>query len=267
MIAVDRTSKDPFFRYKMPPVVVNNDPSKTVIVNLDQIAKAICRNPAHIIKFLSINFGCTCVFTPKYALNGSFDILKVQNGIYDFIDLFVLCKSCRNPETRFLFEEPLKRICNSCGSVIPQETTKLNGLIMKDKAVNEDKNYELSNKNSLSLLLKSEGDSSKEIFKCYEQESWGIDQIFNDYIKPKDMKQLSLVFKEFTLDQILENIENMLEMHKKEDKIDSFLKVLIKLGYSAENISEYFAKPRKDKKRSAFLKKNAEFYLENLEEE
>lgn len=268
MIPVDRTSKDPFVRYKMPAVAISNDPSKTVILNLDSIAKEIYRNPVHIIKFLSINFGCTCVLSPKYALNGSFDIQKIQNGIYDFIDMFVLCKACRNPETRFLFEEPLKRICNSCGSVIAQENNKLNTLIMrdKDKTVNEDTKYDASNKNSLSSLLKLEGDQSNQICECYEQESWTIEQIFSDYLKPKDIKQLSLVFRNYKLDQILEAIEGMLETHKKEDKIDGFLKSLIKLGYSIDEITEYFSTPRKGKKRSPFLKKNADFFLQNVEE-
>lgn len=267
MIPVDRQSKDPFYRYKMPSVAVANDPSKTVLLNLDAISKAICRNPAHILKFLSINFGCTCVFTPKYALNGAFDIQKIQSGIYDFIDIFVLCKSCRNPETKFLFEDVLKRLCNSCGSVIPQEANKLNVMIMKDKDKfsNEDTKYDTSNKNSISSLLKLEGDQSQQIYECYKQEGLSIEQLFSEYLKPKDFKQLSLVFKEFSIEQILENVENMLEINKKEDKIELFLNSLVKQGFQVTEIENYFSKPRKDKKRSPLIKKNAEFFLSNQE--
>lgn len=267
MIPVDRQSKDPFYRYKMPSVAITNDPSKTVLLNLDAISKAVYRNPAHILKFLSINFGCTCVFTPKYALNGSFDIQKVQAGIYDFVDIFVLCKACRNPETKFVFEDVLKRSCNSCGSVIPQDFNKLNVVIMKDKDKfsNEDTKYDTSNKNSINSLLKLEGDQSQPIFECYKQEGLSIEQLFNEYLKPKDFKQLSLVFKEFHLDQILENVENMLETNKKEDKIELFLAALVKLGFQISEIEEYFSKPRKDKKRSPLIKKNAEFFINNQE--
>lgn len=268
MIPVDRQSKDPFFRYKMPQVSIANDASKTIILNLDIIAKAICRNPQHILKFLSINFGCTCVFTPRYALNGTFDIQKVQSGIYDFIDIFVLCKACRNPETKFVYEENLKRLCNSCGSLILQENNKLNSTIMKDKdkSSNEDTKYDASNKNSIGFLIKQEGDQSHQIYDCYKQEGLDISNLFSEYLKPKDLKQLELVFKEFKLDQILENIENMLEANKKEDKIELFLNSLVKIGYTVAEIEEYFSKPRKDKKRSPLIKKNVDFFLNNQEE-
>lgn len=70
MIAVDRNINDPFYRYKMPEVVVAHETSRTVIQNLEQIAKAISRNPIHILKFLSMSFGCTCVSGPQHALKG-----------------------------------------------------------------------------------------------------------------------------------------------------------------------------------------------------
>ncbi len=259
----------------MPPVQINNEASKTVILNLDLISKSLHRNSSHIIKFLSINFGCTCVFTPKYALNGSYDIQKIQNGIYDFIDIFVSCKSCKNPETRFVFEkdsreskdQALARTCNSCGSTITQENHKLNAMIIKDKdkLINEDTKYEISNKNTLTALLKAEGDQSQQILESFEQEKWTLSQIFSENFKAKDIKNLSLIFKKFEFDQILENLENMLENNKKEDKVDLFLKALLKIGYSVDEIENYFTKPRKDKKRSSFLKKNVDFFIENKE--
>ncbi|ELA41539.1 uncharacterized protein VICG_01403 [Vittaforma corneae ATCC 50505] len=255
MIPIDKSSNDPFYRYKMPEVVVSHETSKTVIQNLEQISKSLSRNPAHILKFLSMSFGCTSALGQKYALNGSFDSNRIQNGIYDFIDCFVLCTKCRNPETKFLFGKALKRSCNSCGAIFEQESHKLNILIAKDKGVNEDTKYEMNNKSNLYALLKEEQDNSKRICEVYKQESMTLDQLFSEYVKAKELKQLRLVLNEFKVDKILACVENMLESFKKEDKIDEYVHSLANVGFSVDDIHESISKPRVGKKRSPIVKK------------
>ncbi|KAM0680170.1 eukaryotic translation initiation factor 5 [Glugoides intestinalis] len=246
----------------MPEVLVTHETSKTVIKNLEQVSKALSRNPGHIIKFLSMDFGCTCTTGQKYALNGSFDENRIQAGIYDFIDAFVLCKACGNPETRFLNETPLKRGCNSCGAEFVQESHKLNSLIAKDRSANEDTKYEASNKTNLQVLLKEDTDNSQRIYEIFQRETWSLENIFTDYIRAKDLKKLSLVLKQFKVNKILENIENMLESKKKEDKAEGFLEVLLELGFSRDELVEYLSSPRVGKKRSPLLKKIFDVFCE-----
>ena len=259
---IDRLSKDQFYRYKMPAVIINIETNKTVIANIEQIAKSLHRDPIHINKYLGI---CTSVYSNnKYFLNGQYDNNKIQSTIYDYIDFFVLCKECGNPETKFFYDtSSFKRNCNSCGAQIEQDFHRLNTTIIKDinKGVNEDTKYE--NKSSISSLIKEETDQSEEILNIYRRENMNISQIFNELIKPKEIKQLSKIIKEEQIWNILENIENMLEINKKEDKIQLYLKALLKEGVSMGEIQSYFDVPRKNKKRSAILKKNAEYFFDS----
>lgn len=269
-VPVDRTSKDPFFRYKMPVLQAVHETSRTALPNLDQVARALYRDPLHILKFLSISLGCTQVKDgSRYFLNGSFDAARLQKFIFDFIDLFVLCKCCRNPETRFVCDEGLlKRSCSSCGAVVAQESHKINNMIMKDieKCVNDDTKYDVSNGMNIESLLRGEGDASERIYEAYKREDMALGDLFAEYFKPSALRQFSKVFAEHRAEDILEQIEGMLESSRKEDKIESFLKALCKMGVSIDSIDEYFAKPRKGKKRSPLIKKNAEYFISNFED-
>lgn len=262
MIPVNRYSADPFYRYKMPPVQINHDSTKTYIINLDQIAKSLHRNPHHILKYLSYNLGCTCI--DKNILNGVFNSIRIQSSIYDFIDIFVLCKSCENPETKFLFDSGLQRRCNSCGEIFDQEENKLNHLIIKDKnhIVNEDTKYDHDSVESKAVV------ENQEFFKKLEENTseTNLHNIFSNFIKIKDLSKFDSFLKLSNIDEILLNIENMLEKFEKEEKIENYLNHLIKLGFSIDSIEKYFSTPKSDKKRSPLIKKNVEYYFENLEE-
>lgn len=226
----------------MPQILVSHDSSKTFITNLDLVAKSLHRNPLHILKFMSIEMGCQCI-NEKYTLNGCFDMGKIQASVYDFIDMFVLCKCCKNPETKFIYEEKLKRRCNSCGEEFLQDDHKINKIILKTQDdVNEDKKYEMTD--------------------YFGEKSEKQVNVFKNFIKAKELPES---IKNENIETVLENIEEMLELNKKEDKIEGYLSALIKLGFTPEEIEKYFSKPRQGKKRSPLIKKNAEYYLNNLD--
>jgi len=266
MIPVDRASNDPFYRYKMPEVVAVQETSKTVIQNIDQIAKALCRSPNHILKFLSMTFGCTCTFSPRYALNGAFDADRIQAEVYSFIDMFVLCKECRNPETKFVYGNVLGRSCNSCGAVFDQDSHKLNLVISKDRGVNEDRKYEASNKSSIHVLMKEDSDNAERIYEVFKQESMQLEQVFEEYVKSRELKQLRRILREFSAGTVLQGVENMLEANKKDSKIDEYIYSLVELGFAKEEIVEYISKPRAGKKRSPIVKKIFDSIWEEFEE-
>lgn len=263
MIPIDKNSNDPFYRYTMPEILTAHETSKTALQNLDKVAKSLSRNPLHILKFLSMSFGCTSTSGPKYALNGNFSQERIQEGIYDFIGLFVLCNECDSPETQFLTGEPLKRSCNSCGAIFLQKSHKLNMAISKDRNVNKDTKYETTSKRGINALIKESEDNSGKIHEICQQEGLEEEDVFSEYVKPSELKQLRIVLKEFNGEKVLECIENMLEMHKKEGKMDEYLQVLVDLDVSKESLLEYAGKARTKKKRSGIVKKIFEEFVED----
>ena len=111
---------DPFYRYQMPEVKIkiegNGNGIKTVLVNLEQIGSAIMRHPEYLLKYISQYLGTMGMCKAnKYIVTGEFTQNVIQQKIFDFITDFVLCGSCRNPETTFnLDNKKLYLICKAC---------------------------------------------------------------------------------------------------------------------------------------------------------
>lgn len=269
MIPVDRATNDPFYRYQMPALQIAHESNRTVLVNLEQVARALYRDPAHILKYTGMTLGCTQVRDgARYFLNGNFDGKRLQSIVYDFIDFFVLCRACGNPETRFVESGGLRRSCSSCGAVVAQDPHKLNSVIAKDveKCVNQDTRYDASNGHSIASLLRDEEDASDRVYSLFEQENLRLSDLFTEYFKPSGLKQLSKVLARFKTEEVLENVETMLENSRREDKISSFLKALCRMGYTIGGIERYFAAARKGKKRSPLIRKNAEYFIASYDD-
>jgi len=115
-----KENNDPSYRYKMEEVIISYQNLKTVFNNIVSIAKTLNRNTAHIIKFMKIYFATSF----EYKLNILTTTKKIsqnefQNAIYKYIDQYVLCKKCINPET--IFEINGKKtfmVCAACNHKI-----------------------------------------------------------------------------------------------------------------------------------------------------
>lgn len=250
MINIDKNTNDQFYRYKMQSVIVVEESNKTLIKNLNSIGKDLKRHPIHILKFLACSFGCSVKIidseNSKYYLTGSFNSDKIQNGIFNFINLFVLCLNCSNPETKFILDNNvLKRKCNSCGSIFEQEPHKIVPIFIKD--INDDK-YVDKNYDKASAILSQSNTPNIDFSK----------------LSHKELKTKLNQCQE-CLPVILCKIENMLENEGREIEIDKYLKELIKLGYEFDDIDEYFSQPRKDKKRHPLIKKKVTIFLNEYE--
>lgn len=250
MINIDKNINDQFCRYKMQSAIVVEESNKTLIKNLNNIGKDLKRHPVHILKFLACSFGCSVKIidgeNPKYYLTGSFSSDKIQNGIFNFINLFVLCLNCGNPETKFILDNNvLKRKCNSCGNLFEQESHKIVSIFIKD--INDDKYVDKNYDKTSPILLQS-----------------NILNIDFSNLSYKDLK-IKLKQCQDCLPVILCKIEDMLENENREMEIDKYLKELIKLGYEFDDIDEYFSHPRKDKKRHPLIKKKVITFLNNYE--
>lgn len=124
-ISVDREKMDdPFCRYQMSEVILKDEGFgnglRTVFVNLEEIANDLNRDKAMIMTYLSSILGCKYIQEKgdnvRWILYGKFKKEKIQDCIYDFISIFVLCSHCKKPETKMEIQEKNDVVlkCSAC---------------------------------------------------------------------------------------------------------------------------------------------------------
>ncbi|CAN6655619.1 eukaryotic translation initiation factor 5 [Trichomonascus vanleenenianus] len=123
-INIVRDNKDPFYRYKMPPIVAKvegrGNGIRTAVVNASDVARALSRPPSYVIKFFGFELGAQTSInetSDRYIVNGAHDQPKMQDLLDGFISKFVLCASCKNPETDLIITRggDIIRNCKACG--------------------------------------------------------------------------------------------------------------------------------------------------------
>jgi translation initiation factor 5 len=144
LLALDiEKQNDPFYRYKMPRVMIkvegNGNGIKTVVCNINEIGERVARNVEYIMRFLGHELAVTTKFKDeKWILTGASTQEKVQASIFDFIKKFVLCKACRNPETVIQVDEKknINLQCKACSRVTPVDPLeKLCNLLIRNEKV------------------------------------------------------------------------------------------------------------------------------------
>lgn len=93
---------------------------KTVIPNMSDVSRSLSRPPSYPTKFFGCELGAQTSFDEKsdrYIVNGAHDAVKLRDLLDNFIVKFVLCGSCKNPETDLVItkSEALTRDCKACG--------------------------------------------------------------------------------------------------------------------------------------------------------
>jgi translation initiation factor 5 len=96
---------------------------KTVIPNMSDVARALSRPPTYTTKFFGCELGAQTSFderNDRYIVNGAHNASRLRELLDVFIDKFVLCKSCKNPETELVIlkvgrTEDIIRDCKACG--------------------------------------------------------------------------------------------------------------------------------------------------------
>lgn len=116
---------DKFYRYKMPLLMTKIEGKgngiKTVIPNMSDISRALSRPPTYPTKFFGCELGAQTTFDEKgdrYIVNGAHDASRLRELLDGFIDKFVLCAECKNPETDLIIDktENISRDCKACGA-------------------------------------------------------------------------------------------------------------------------------------------------------
>lgn len=140
---------DTFYRYKMPVLLTKIEGKgngiKTVIPNMTDIAKALARPPTYPTKYFGCELGAQTTFDEKnerYIVNGAHDASRLRELLTTFIDKFVLCPGCKNPETELYISgsgkrEKIYRDCKACGHRQDVDMThKLTTFILKNPPAN-----------------------------------------------------------------------------------------------------------------------------------
>jgi translation initiation factor 5 len=115
--------KDPFYRYKMEKlqskIEGKGNGIKTVIVNLSSVAQSLARPGAYVIKYFGYELGAQTNTNPsddRWIINGAHEASKLQDYLDGFINKFVLCKKCKNPETDVVIKDGRILLdCKACG--------------------------------------------------------------------------------------------------------------------------------------------------------
>ncbi|KAF1744778.1 hypothetical protein MXB_1026 [Myxobolus squamalis] len=142
-VNVNKRICDPFYRYKMPKLIAKvegrGNGIKTVVSNMSEVAKSLNVPPAYPTKYIGIELGAQVILDSKndrYIINGSHDNSKLQNVLYEFIDKYLLCSECENPETYMIASvkrDKIKMVCKACGhSSFLAHSHRLNTYIIKN---------------------------------------------------------------------------------------------------------------------------------------
>ncbi|CAD5224717.1 unnamed protein product [Bursaphelenchus okinawaensis] len=156
-VNVNRNVQDPYYRYKMPRIMAKVEGKgngiKTVIANMSDIAKALCRPPTYPTKYFGCELGAQTNFDLKndrYIVNGEHDANKLQDILDGFIRKFVLCPACDNPETTLTVKRnTIHSKCKACGhAFIVDPKHKISTFILKNPPPTESSDDEKNKDNN-----------------------------------------------------------------------------------------------------------------------
>jgi len=158
IVNVRRDVDDKFYRYRMPLLTTKIEGKgngiKTVIPNMSDVARALSRPPTYTTKFFGCELGAQTSFDEKndrYIVNGAHNADRLRELLDVFIDKFVLCKSCKNPETELIIlkvnrTEDIIRDCKACGERTGVDMRhKLTTFIVRNPPVKSKKGKNKSN--------------------------------------------------------------------------------------------------------------------------
>ena len=123
IVNIRRDVDDRFYRYRMPLLEIKiegrGNGIKTVIPNMSDISRALSRPPTYPTKYFGCELGAQTVIDEKgdrYIVNGAHDANRLRELLDGFIDRFVLCGNCKNPETDLKLKNgDIYRDCKACG--------------------------------------------------------------------------------------------------------------------------------------------------------
>jgi len=107
-------------RYVMkPPEVAREGTKKTVWVNFAGICNSLKRKPDHVLNYVLAELGSNGSVDGSHRLviKNRFQQKQIENVIRHYIGEYVVCRTCKSPDTTLKKENRLYFLCcDSCGS-------------------------------------------------------------------------------------------------------------------------------------------------------
>ena len=124
-------TNDPFYRYKRPLVTIENRINKTIITNIEELAKALHTKASYIMYYIQLEKSIPT--TPKGEIKGAINKLDVENLVNTFIKHYILCKKCNYPELVIKKNNNKPYFsCDACGNSVDVVENKFTKIIYKD---------------------------------------------------------------------------------------------------------------------------------------
>jgi|ETNmetMinimDraft_26_1059896.scaffolds.fasta_scaffold51424_3 translation initiation factor 5 len=140
---VNKEVEDDFYRYKIPRIetrlVGKGNGRRTVLLNIEKIAKGLNRPVTYLLKFFSYELGTQYRLDKhnhNYVINGVHAPEIIHKMIFNFIEKYILCSECRNPETIYKIKvnkRIIKCLCLACGHMFEiNDNDKLSNFIINN---------------------------------------------------------------------------------------------------------------------------------------
>tara|TARA_Y200000002_G_scaffold340080_1_gene310420 strand:- start:89 stop:1069 length:981 start_codon:yes stop_codon:yes gene_type:complete len=113
--------EDPSYRYKMPKLELKWEGKgggrKTVFSNCEEVARALHRNPKELCKWFGIDLGVPTSSNDIFFIKGHHTYQILYPSLCKYIETFVLCPNCRQPEVpKYKVKSGLIQMkCSGCG--------------------------------------------------------------------------------------------------------------------------------------------------------
>eukprot|EP00758_Cryptobia_borreli_P000442 Tbor_TRINITY_DN109_c0_g1::TRINITY_DN109_c0_g1_i1::g.11963::m.11963/K03262/EIF5; translation initiation factor 5 len=142
VINIDRDKADDIhYRYKMPAIETARESGgngvKTVFLNLIEVSAALSRPAEAVHKHLGNSVGAQATINKKekkFFVMGEFPKERIQDLIFDFVNKYVLCKHCSNPETKLEVIRNVSSLkCAGCGKLSALPSDRISSIIASAK--------------------------------------------------------------------------------------------------------------------------------------
>jgi len=108
-------------RFEIIKVQGHLEGSKTILINLQQIASHLRRDLNHLLKFLLKELATSgAIKKNRVILQRKISSQKINEKIEKYVKEFVLCKECKKPDSELIREKGITFLhCLACGAKFP----------------------------------------------------------------------------------------------------------------------------------------------------